>query len=393
MSDAAAGLSQSWRELLDRLTPPAVLLFLLAASPLLAGPEDLGVELHTIAVADFPKMRVTLSLIDRTGRALKGLEGRNFRVYEDGRRGEIDEVTVDRTPVIAALCVDSSGSMTTAIDSVKRAAGLFIRLLDEDDQAEIIGFADEPRIVSPRTGDKAVLLGRLQRLVPYGATAFHDALWRALLDLQGLTGRRVIVAMTDGQDQNRDGTALLSRRSLAQVLKRAKADGIPIYTIGLGRRILKEQLLDIAEKTGGKAYFAPKPSSLENIYLQIAANLKSQVVLNYRSPNTIRDGRWRPLEVRASADERQGSGRELFRAPGKYVLELSGQGYDRLKLSELAQELPAVRLYDSAVAQLLDGKPSDLLGWLLRYFQRPGAESAPSKKADGASAGPPPAEK
>lgn len=342
----------------------------LAAPRLPAGTADLGVEIHRIGVEKFPQVQVGLTLLDRTGSVLKGLERQNFRLFEAGLRVKLEEVEVDRTPIVAAICVDSSGSMTASIDSVKRAAGLFIRLLDENDQAELVAFADDPRLVSPRTGDKAVLLGRLHTLVAFGATALYDAVWKALLDLDGQRGKRVIVLLTDGQDQNRDGTAQLSRHGLKQVLSRAKELAIPIYCIGLGRRVLKDELTAMARVTGGRAYFAPRPADLEEIYRQIAALVKSQVTLTYRSPNVIHDGKWRPVEIRASVEERQGSSRELYRAPGKYVLELNGQGYDRLRVAELEHELPAVRVYDTDLLPVLEGKPSELLGWLLRYFQR-----------------------
>ncbi len=356
-----------------RVWLPALLL-LLAPVPLMAGPNDLGVEIHRIDIDAFPRVQVGLSLLDPTGRALKGLERRNFRAFESGVRAEIEEVVVDRTPVVAVICVDSSGSMTSAIESVKRAAGLFIRQLDGEDQAEVIAFADDPRILSARTRDKSILLARLQRLVAYGATALYDAMWRGLMDLQGLPGRRVLLVLTDGQDQNRDGTALLSRRSLAQVLEKARADAVPIYTIGLGGRVLKDELTRIASQTGGRAFFAPKPRDLQRIYLQIASNLKSQVILTYRSPVAIRNGLWRTVEVRAGIDERQGTGRELYRAPGKYVLEVAGQGYDRLKASELPAQLPNLQLHDVDLNNLLEGLPSDLTEWLLEYYQRPEGE-------------------
>lgn len=360
-------------------TRGSLALLLLTASALGAQTADLGVDIHKIEVGEFPQMRVSVSLVDRTGRTLKGLEARNFRVFEADKRVKIEDVAIDRTPIVAAVCVDASGSMTPAIESVKRAAGLFIRLLDDHDQAEIISFADDPRIVSPRTSDKAVLLGRLHTLAAYGATALYDALWRALQDLEGAPGRRVVLLLTDGQDQNRDGTAQISRHSLKGVLSKARAASIPIYTIGLGRKVLREELTKVASLTGARAYFAPKPTDLEDIYVQIAAQIKSQVRIEYRSPNDVRDGAWRSVEVRASADERQGSGRETFRAPGKYVLELDGQGFDRLRTAELASELPGVRLYDFAIRKLLEGKPSDLLGWLLKYYQREAPPPPPAK--------------
>lgn len=356
----------------------------LGALRLPAGTADLGVEIHRIEVEKFPRVSVGLTLLDRTGSVLKGLERQNFRLFEAGLRVKLEEVEVDRTPIVAAICLDSSGSMTASIDSVKRAAGLFIRLLDENDQAELIAFADDPRLISPRTGDKAVLLGRLHTMVAFGATALYDGVWKALMDLEAQRGKRVIVLLTDGQDQNRDGTAKLSRHGLREVLARAKELAIPIYCIGLGRRVLKDELKAVARVTGGRAYFAPRPADLEEIYRQIAALVKSQVTLTYRSPNVVYDGKWRPVEVRASVEDRQGSSRELYRAPGKYVLELNGQGYDRLRVTELEHELPSVRVYDTDLLSVIEGKPSDLLGWLLRYFQRAvGEKSAPAPAPGG----------
>ena len=59
-----------------------------------------------------------------------------------------------------------------------------------------------------------------------------------------------------------------------------------------------ERLRDLAEATGGAAYFPLGMAELEEIYGLIADELNSQYALSYYPSNARFDGQWRELQVR-----------------------------------------------------------------------------------------------
>jgi len=79
----------------------------------------------------------------------------------------------------------------------------------------------------------------------------------------------------------------------------AKESDTQIYAIGIdtgspGWRVLEE----MAEITGGNAYFPNSVNELEDVYIKIALELRNQYVLAYSSTNPTKDGRWRKIKVK-----------------------------------------------------------------------------------------------
>ena len=82
------------------------------------------------------------------------------------------------------------------------------------------------------------------------------------------------------------------------------------------RRSVKDLLETLAVQTGGHAYFTQKASALEEVYRQVAADLKDQYLLAYASSNTARDGRWRSIEVKTADPSLKVTARAGYFAPG-----------------------------------------------------------------------------
>jgi VWFA-related protein len=118
--------------------------------------------------------------------------------------------------------------------------------------------------------------------------------------------RRAVVVLSDGEDTS-------SLVTYEEVLDLAKRSATTIYTIGLQSREtalskgFKEAefvLRQLAQETGGRAFFPQRAEDLAGIYGVIADELASQYVLGYASTNQKRDGAWRRLNVQVN---RQGT--------------------------------------------------------------------------------------
>ena len=110
-----------------------------------------------------------------------------------------------------------------------------------------------------------------------------------------------------------DGDDTSSLIEFDEVLDLAKRSETAIYAIGLrqgeiGRREFKEAefvLKQLAQETGGRAFFPTDARELPKIYQAIWDELASQYAIAYSSSNPKRDGAWRRIQVRLHAAERR----------------------------------------------------------------------------------------
>lgn len=345
----------------------------LPAPPPVPGPPPatgLDVRLEVIDIARFPLIRTFLTVIDPVGKAVNTFERRSFLLSEQGTLVRLDVFKIDRSPLACAIVLDASGSMLPALIDLKRAVAHFIRVLEPYDQALLMSFSDIPRVLVPWTLDQDRMVQALAPVDAYGPTALHDAIHKGVLELSGMPGRRVMVLLTDGQDQNTPGTARQSRHTLPEALALAAANQVVIHVIALGKFVNLSELETIARDTKGELYKSPRSRDLEELYVLISRNLKSRMELTYRSPNRRVDGTWRVHEVKVSAGGLFGSDQGSYRAPGRYVVEVPGQGFDRLRAGELAKEIPPVRLRDLNMKEILLGGKKEIGDWIDSYFKR-----------------------
>ena len=175
------------------------------------------------------------------------------------------------------LVLDRSGSMYgEAMQRAKDAARTFIELLDvRRHRAALLSFAGFVTVDAPLSTDSAAVIRALDTLVPDGGTNLTDAIRQAGIVL-GREGRAdalpVIVLMTDGRDSNgRDGPL--------QAAGDVKAQGVQIYTIGLGRDLDEGGLQAIATRPD-RYFHAPTPDELFPIYRQILRLVETSLAGN-----------------------------------------------------------------------------------------------------------------
>jgi len=174
-------------------------------------------------------------------------------------------------------------------------------------------------VLSPFTNDAVALEKAIRQTTPNGSTSLYNAIYISLKELKKVKAaatseirRQAIVVLSDGDDTS-------SLIEFDEVLDLAKRSETAIYAIGLrqgeiGRREFKEAefvLKQLAQETGGRAYFPTDARELPKIYQAIWDELASQYSLAYSSGNPKRDGAWRRIQVRltrpnATARTKQG---------------------------------------------------------------------------------------
>ena len=258
-----------------------------------------GVELVSLSV----------TVLDSVGRYVTDLEQGDFSVFEDGAKQELTFFNRTNLPIALSLLIDSSASMEQRMEHAQEAAIGFAKRIRSQDLAQVVDFDSRVEIKQGFTNKIEELETAIRATSPGGSTALHNAVYISLKELAKVRvknpdeiRRQAIVVLSDGEDTS-------SLVSFEEVLELAKRSETAIYTIGLqpretsalrGFREAEFVLRQLAQETGGRAFFANKIEDLKDVYAQIADELSSQYSMGYASKNPRRDGAFRRLVVQVA---------------------------------------------------------------------------------------------
>jgi len=244
---------------------------------------------------------VYVTVTDQQKRLAPDLIQEDFEIIDNGKPQTINIFENKPTPITTIVMIDSSGSMTTALDLVKQGAEQFlIRLLPED-KGQVGAFNDKIEFhpATEFTSNRDVLVGYLKDLDFGYPTRLYDAVDESLARLESLEGRRVVLVFTDGDDTS-------SKIGVGHVIDRARSKDVMVYAIGLvndyfnGQQRVRSQpdrgLKKLAEETGGGYFELKRTADLNETFTRVAQELHSMYVLGF-SPELL-DGKVHKLEVR-----------------------------------------------------------------------------------------------
>jgi len=249
---------------------------------------------------------LNVTVTDASAKYVTDLNEDDFEVYEDGAKQKLTFFSRTQQPISLSLLLDTSASMDERMGIAQEAAIGFAKQLHKDDQAEVIDFDSQVRVLSPFTNDSAALEKAIRQTTANGSTSLYNAIYISLKELKKVKAagqsdirRQAIVLLSDGDDTS-------SLIEFDEVLDLAKRSETAIYSIGLrqgevGRREFKEAefvLKQLSQETGGRAYFPTDARELPKIYQAIWDELASQYSMAYSSGNPKRDGAWRRIQVR-----------------------------------------------------------------------------------------------
>jgi VWFA-related protein len=246
---------------------------------------------------------------DRGGRLVPALAHADFQVLDNGVPTPILTFSNDLVPITAVLLLDMSHSMVEHYRRVHDAGRHVVRGLLPHDRLRIGTFGREVALSPWLTNDARVLERILdEELWPGGATPIWRAASEAMQSLQGESGRRVVIVVTDGAQAAGDhNCAPLVRDprgrigpcpTQSDVLDAAVGGEFMFYGVGLGAQSLGAGLAHLAEQTGGGHADLRRDDDLGAALARIATELRHQYTLGIRAAS---DGRLHTIEVRAGA--------------------------------------------------------------------------------------------
>jgi Ca-activated chloride channel family protein len=268
-----------------------------------------------LAAAQRPQFRSTVDIVslnvtvvDGANHYVTDLDQPDFSVFEDGVKHDIVFFTRRPQPIALSLLLDSSASMEDKLPTLQIAATNFVKRLKSNDLAQIIDFDSRVAIRQPFTANQAELEAAILQTVSGGSTSLHNAIYVSLKELGKIKAqneedvrRQALIVFSDGEDTS-------SLVSFEEVLDLAKRSETSIYTIALrgndsttrGFREAEFVMRQLAQETGGRAFFPAKIEDLTGVYSQIADELASQYTLGYTSKNPRVDGAFRRIVVQVA---------------------------------------------------------------------------------------------
>lgn len=265
-------------------------------------PDD---TLPGVFVTNTDLITFTVTVTDTYGRFVSGLSKNAFNVFDDKKPQEITFFSDDDAPVSVGVIFDVSGSMSG--DKVKRARDAlskFIQTSHNSDEYFLIAFNSRAQLLLDRTRDGNSVLDKLTFVNTKDNTALYDACYLGVEKVQrGSHPKRALLLISDGQDNN-------SRYTFNELRRLLKESDVVLYGIGIlgggdagsslgmeGQGILDE----LASVSGGKAFFPRSAAEMDDIFEQIALELRHQYSIGYKPTNFTNDGKWHKVKVKVTS--------------------------------------------------------------------------------------------
>ena len=246
------------------------------------------------------------TVVDEMGRMVTGLDRSAFTVFQNGQSEAITSFRREDVPVALGIVIDNSGSMRDKRARVSRAVMNLIRASNPEDEVFVVNFGQIPYLDQDYTSNPNLLEAALKQTSTRGSTALYDAVVASSVHLKNnpRLDKKVLLVITDGQDN-------MSRETLQDAMRKLQSNkGATVYAIGLSNdggltRAGREALQELANSTGGVAYFPQSLEEVDAITRTVAHDIRSQYTLAYNPGPAIGTGYQRiRVEARGPAHTR-----------------------------------------------------------------------------------------
>jgi len=309
-----------------RLAPlPAQSSSVIPANSFVSGSADDPSDQSQDAVLTIKKrvdeVHVLFIATNKHGRFVRNLDQADFAILDDHKPPQsiVNFHSETDLPLELGLLIDTSGSVRTRFDFEQESAISFLEqtIRPNFDRAFVMGFSSQSTLTQDFTDNTSLLRIGVHHLRNGGGTALFDAIYRAcrtklMKEPNEQPARRAIIVVSDGEDNQ-------SEVREVQAIEMAQRAEVIIYAIstddsGLvlrGDTVLQQ----LAEATGGRAFFPFKMKDVKTSFAAIEDELRSQYVVSYRPADFEADGRFRPIEITALKKDLQVRARKGYYAP------------------------------------------------------------------------------
>lgn len=305
---------RSFRAVFGTLAAAALVLCFL---PRICGGQESNGPSPTPLKAVTELVKVDVTVVDRHGDFVTGLQQKSFRVLDNGFERPVAFFAPVEAPAQMLVLIETSPAVYLIHDEHLFAAYALLDGLAPDDQVALATYDQAPRAVLGFTSDKSAVvsaLGGIHYNIGAAQLNFYDSV-SEVLDWQGpQAGKRALLLLTTGLDSS-------SAARWGALVQKLRAQDVVIYSLALGGALRAPPgkkpkppkaapettpgesmswanadgaLMSLATITGGHAYFPESPDDFVSMYREIASALRHQYVLGI-SPQ--HDGQFHSLSV------------------------------------------------------------------------------------------------
>ena len=284
-----------------------LLLIVLLCSPLPLGAGQKAIEdgVAPTIRTDVNLVMVPVTVTDRRGATVNGLDRTNFSVFEDRVPQSIVSFSAEDAPSSVGLIFDTSGSMRDRLDAATASLRTFVENANPEDEAFLLTVSSRPEVYSGFTGDVGALTGAAQFAEARGSTALIDAVYAGLQRMRSASNaRRALLIVSDGMDNH-------SGHSKSELMRMAVEADVQIYTIAIDSRVRVKKAIelqtenrglalleDLAERTGGIHFRIADRQETGRVVAAALLALRNQYLLAYRPAGADQPGKWHKIQVR-----------------------------------------------------------------------------------------------
>jgi Ca-activated chloride channel homolog len=266
---------------------------------------------------------VLFTVLNRRNKLVPDLQKEDFQIFDEKFPQEIRYFSKQTDlPLRIGMLVDTSNSIRDRIKFEQDASinFLFSVLRRGRDEAFVMTFDDEPQVVQAFTSDAGLLRDQIMQTRAGGGTAIYDAIYDACQNQlshpprppgdQPDIVRRVMILISDGDDN-------LSAHTRSEAIEMAQRTSVVIYTISTSTQWIQlsqtdpdklasrkthltegdKILQDLADETGGRAFFPYHVDDLDQSFQDIGDELRNQYSIAYMPTNYVLDGRYHRIRI------------------------------------------------------------------------------------------------
>lgn len=275
---------------------------------------------------------VPVTVKDRQGQLVAGLQRDDFRILDDNVDQRIDSFSAEAFPLSAVILIDNNLSLKQA-QQVQKSLEAIAGGFGPADEAAVVIYDQFPETVSDFTFNNDQIFTSLKRLElgshfpggfggpvdsgpiingqpqPTGGpppTAapivqetkdLDDALWAAgqMVKSRGRDRRKIIFLISDGNNSRHNA------HPFNETLQLLLTSDVSVYSISVGHAFMQKQtprLEHYAKATGGDVYFASKDRDLAKLYATVTEEARNQYTITFSPEDVDRKKEYHSIEVR-----------------------------------------------------------------------------------------------
>jgi VWFA-related protein len=282
-------------------------------------PEPIRVSVDRVSVG--------VLVTDPSGKFAEGLRRDNFHIFDNGVEQPITDFLDVEEPAQALVLIEAGPAVYLLEGSHLRAAQEFLNGLSADDRVAVVKYADAPQGLVDFTANKRSVAAAFDELgfnLGFGSLNLSASLSKVLDWLSSVQGKKTIVLLSTGVDTS-------STKQIQDLLNRLQSSDVRILAVSLSGDLRNPPPVDkkrsaspkvaftsqqfaeadrllrqIAETTGGQAYFPGNSNELPAVFAHIAQMVRHEFSLAFVPP--VHDGAMHSLEVKVVAASGQPAG-------------------------------------------------------------------------------------